>query len=140
MNILLFDIDGVLVHPGGYREALMRTINFFSQAMGWGASLPDEDVSLVFEAHGITNEWDMTAIFLAGLFCASWEESPGLRLPSSVPTALEEVRARSVPPQQIKYEQLARHVAAEMRPGEIPSLAASRVFARNLSGTVEHQI
>ena len=134
-NVYLLDVDGVLLHPGGYREALNRTINHFSQAMGWGDCAPEDATALVFEANGIINEWDMSAICLAALFGAVWQHDPGLQLPCSVPAALALVRGRSVPPQRVDFAQTARIVAAEMRPGEYPALAAPRAFSCALNSS-----
>ncbi len=69
VNIFLLDIDGVLVKPGGYRTALHRTIAFFLQQL----ELPEnfnltEDEIGIFEAHGITSEWDMIPLTFASLF------------------------------------------------------------------------
>ena len=134
-SVYLLDVDGVLLHPGGYREALNRTINHFSQAMGWGDCAPEDATALVFEANGIINEWDMSAICLAALFGAVWQHDPGLQLPCSVPAALALVRGRSVPPQRVDFAQTARIVAAEMRPGEYPALAAPRAFSCALNSS-----
>ncbi|MDP7346455.1 MAG: hypothetical protein QF690_05345, partial [Anaerolineales bacterium] len=134
-NVYLLDVDGVLLHPGGYREALNRTINHFSQAMGWGDCAPEDATALVFEANGIINEWDMSAICLAALFGAAWQHDPGLQLPRSVPAALALVRGRGVPPQRVDFAQTARNVAAEMRPGEYPALAAPRAFSCALNSS-----
>lgn len=130
INIFLFDIDGVLLYPGGYRVALERTINYCSQAMGWGNCAPEENTTSIFEAHGITNEWDMSAICLAGLFSAAWHESPSMQFPSSVPAALAMVRENAIPTQKVDYAHLAREISNEMRPSEHPALAAPRVFSR----------
>ena len=131
-SVYLLDVDGVLVYPGGYREALNRTINHFSQAMGWGNCAPKDATALIFEAHGITNEWDMSAICLSTLFLEAWRHIPDLQLPCSVPDALTVVRTLGVPKQSTNFAQMARRVAAEMRTGEYPALAAPRVFSRML--------
>jgi len=134
-SVYLLDVDGVLIYPGGYREALNRTINYFSQAMGWGDCAPKDATALVFEAHGITNEWDMSAICLAALLVEAWRHNPDLQLPRSVPDALTAVRIRGVPRQPTNFAQMARSVAAEMRTEEYPALAAPRVFSRVLNSS-----
>ncbi|MDP6793266.1 MAG: hypothetical protein QF660_04340, partial [Anaerolineales bacterium] len=134
-SVYLLDVDGVLLYPGGYREALNRTINHFSRAMGWGDCAPMDTTTLVFEAHGITNEWDTSAICLAAMFVAAWQHSPDLQLPRSVPAALAAVRTCGVPVQRVDFAQTARMVAAEMRAGEYPALAAPRVFSRALNSS-----
>ncbi|MEW6650071.1 MAG: hypothetical protein AB1453_07770 [Chloroflexota bacterium] len=65
----LFDIDGVLVQPMGYRHALQSTLAYYFQQMGLPAGfLPDEDEIGFFEANRITSEWDMIPICLAAVF------------------------------------------------------------------------
>lgn len=64
-NVFLFDLDGVLVRPGGYRAAVRETVNYFSRQLGLGAMAPDDDTVAIFEAQGITCEWDMIPILIA---------------------------------------------------------------------------
>lgn len=63
-RIILFDVDGVLITPGGYRKALNDTIASFLQQLGQPQLQPDESVFEHFEALGITSEWDMVPLFL----------------------------------------------------------------------------
>lgn len=64
-TVFLFDMDGVLVKPGGYRAAVRATINYFSNRLGLGDIAPDDATIALFEAEGITSEWDMVPIVLA---------------------------------------------------------------------------
>ena len=64
-KIALFDIDGVLVRPGGYRAAVVATLGVFSQRMGVPGLQPGEENLGLLEAMGITNEWDMIPLLLA---------------------------------------------------------------------------
>lgn len=64
-NLALFDLDGVLIKPGGYRAAVKATINHFSQAMRMGDQAPEESDIALLEAYGVTSEWDMVPIFVA---------------------------------------------------------------------------
>jgi len=68
-NIFLLDIDGVLVKPGGYRTALHRTIAFFLEQLGLPDyfNLTEEEIG-IFEANGITSEWDMIPLTFATIF------------------------------------------------------------------------
>ena len=60
-KIILLDIDGVLVHPGGYRAALRATVHRFID--------PDfqiqEDLLTSMEKRGIASEWDMSPLIIA---------------------------------------------------------------------------
>lgn len=67
--VFLFDIDGVLIEPFGYRHAMRSTLEYYYHQMGLPTSfLPLEDEIGYFEAHRITSEWDMIPICLAGIF------------------------------------------------------------------------
>ncbi len=63
--IFLFDLDGVLIKPGGYRKAVNATLSDLQKWCGFTANNLTEADLLLFEAAGITNEWDMIALTLA---------------------------------------------------------------------------
>lgn len=64
--IFLFDIDGVLVEPAGYRAAVHATLRHFLAPAGIPACLlPDDEILQDFEASGLTSEWDMVPVRLA---------------------------------------------------------------------------
>lgn len=67
VTVTLFDLDGVLIRPGGYRAAVKATVNYFAHCMGLGDLAPEENELAFFEAHGVTSEWDMVPICLAFL-------------------------------------------------------------------------
>jgi hypothetical protein len=59
MNILLFDVDGVLIEDGGYYAALIKTLAYFNRLLGADPivfGLPDRDQ---FQSRGYVNEWDL---------------------------------------------------------------------------------
>jgi len=64
-RIILLDIDGVLVQPGGYRAALRATVKRFI-----GDYVIEEDVPVSMEKRGISSEWDMSPLIIA----AYWED------------------------------------------------------------------
>lgn len=65
--VLLFDLDGVLIKPGGYRAASRDTLDYFVQKMGIDVHLPGEDIFSRFESAAITNEWDMVPLTLCSI-------------------------------------------------------------------------
>ncbi len=98
-------MDSVLLHPGGYRAALIATINHFSTSMGLGELAPTVEEIEAFEAVGITSEWDSAPISVAAI-------------------ALAPLAGR-----RPDYVSLARRVAAEWRRGEYPAEAAYRIIS-----------
>ncbi len=52
-KIILLDIDGVLVTPGGYRAALHSTLNHFATLMGVPHFDFHEEQIAELEKHGI---------------------------------------------------------------------------------------
>lgn len=75
-SVLLFDMDGVLLTPGGYHRALQDTVAFLGRCLGFAdSSLSQEQIHLL-EAAGITNEWDTAAICLAVLVDELWGRAP----------------------------------------------------------------
>ena len=85
MKIFLFDMDGVLLEPRGYHEALIETVAVVGRALGFRElAITKADIE-VFEASGVTSEWDSTAICTALLMRDAWEISPDNLLPSAPP-------------------------------------------------------
>jgi hypothetical protein len=64
-EIALFDLDGVLVSPGGYRAAAKAAIQYFLELMGIKVAAPDNRIFEHFEAIGISSEWDMVPLTVA---------------------------------------------------------------------------
>lgn len=124
MDLFLFDMDSVLLHPGGYRAALIATVNYFSTAMGLGEMAPTHEEIEAFEAVGITSEWDSAPMCLAALLVAS-----GVRLDGGFLDAVERLRARG--PSDLPrpdYRALAERTRSHARPGELPAEAAYRAL------------
>ena len=81
MEILLLDIDGTLLRPGGYRQALIGTVARTAEILGFGEVLLDEETIATFEVAGVTNGWDSAAICTALLLDRLWQQDSGARLP-----------------------------------------------------------
>ena len=86
-TVLLLDIDGVLVKPGGYRAALHATLNYFVNLMGLPHFEFPEEKLAGFERRGITSEWDMVPLLLGVLWNDILSHYPTMRLPSEVSSA-----------------------------------------------------
>jgi phosphoglycolate phosphatase-like HAD superfamily hydrolase len=69
-TVFLFDVDGVLVHPRGYKEALRDTINYFATRMSIPPLDIRDDIIAEFEALGVTNEWDSAPFGVAAMLMA----------------------------------------------------------------------
>lgn len=63
-NIFLFDIDGVLIKPGGYKQAMQDTCKYILSQGGIEQFSPVADVYACFESQRITSEWDMVPLYL----------------------------------------------------------------------------
>lgn len=90
-TILLLDIDGVLVRPGGYRAALHATLNYFVNLMGLPHFEFSEEKLAGFEKRGITSEWDMVPLLLAVLWEDILSRQPLADLPVDISSAAIEI-------------------------------------------------
>jgi hypothetical protein len=63
-NFLLFDIDGVLINPSGYRKAVYDTTSYFLNKLGFSKISINEEIITTFESIGITSEWDIIPLYL----------------------------------------------------------------------------
>jgi hypothetical protein len=79
-KIFLFDMDGVLLIPGGYHQSLKASVRRIGLASGVpNVELTDDQIAH-FEALSVTNEWDSLAISTALILIKAWEFTPDLRL------------------------------------------------------------
>ena len=90
-KVLLLDIDGVLVRPGGYRAALHATLNYFVNLMGLPHFEFPEEKLAGFEKRGITSEWDMVPLLLGVLWNDILSRQPLPDLPPEVSSAVMEI-------------------------------------------------
>lgn len=127
-TIFLFDIDGVLVEPLGYRRAVHAALAYFARQMGLPDScLPPEDIPALFEAHRVTSEWDMVPVCLAALLDHLAGQLPGLlqELPPTLSAALPVLRRhlQGSPPVDfsIDYAGLIPLLGARLAPGRAPA-------------------
>ena len=142
-RIFLFDIDGVLVHPGGYRAAVRATLGYFLHQMGLPSTMPDgfvesllpgEGVMARFEANRITSEWDMAPISLAIILEAVFEKVPVQVPGGSLAEVLAAVKA-ALPGRagfgldfsHLPYNSTIDRIGSALLPGEIPSQTALRL-------------
>lgn len=65
MNILIFDMDGVLLKPQGYHRALRETVRLAGISTGFGEVLLTDEQIARFEALGISSEWHSSALSMA---------------------------------------------------------------------------
>ncbi|MCF6277892.1 MAG: hypothetical protein L3J16_03985, partial [Anaerolineales bacterium] len=64
-KILIFDMDGVLLRPRGYHQALQDTGRFGAQALGFdNVTISDTEIAQ-FEGLGISSEWHSSAACMA---------------------------------------------------------------------------
>ena len=70
IKVVLLDVDGVLVTPGGYRAALHAVLNYFASLMGAPHFDFHEEKIAELERRGIISEWDMAPLLLG----ATWND------------------------------------------------------------------
>jgi hypothetical protein len=126
MNLWLFDLDGVLVHPGGYREALRRTVAHFSREAGYPEQPLEEPTIEAFEAQGITCEWDIAGICLMAQIFSIWRANPALHLPAEWESCLLGLRSEALTRPLPDFAQWARQAGAPG--GATPSASAVKLF------------
>jgi hypothetical protein len=113
-RIILLDIDGVLVQPGGYRAALRATVQRFV-----GEFHIEEDLLTELEKRGISSEWDMSPLIIA----AYWEDvlsrQPMSGLSNDVAIAAKQIQSQRVDrPKQLHIPEF------ELATGQYPAETA----------------
>jgi hypothetical protein len=90
-KVILLDIDGVLVHHGGYRAALHATLNHFASLMGLSRFDFPEEILSELEKREISSEWDMVPLLLGTLWNDILYHRPDLHLPADLSSAAVEI-------------------------------------------------
>lgn len=124
MRILLLDLDGVLLQIGGYHAVFREVVSLVARAFGFGEMRLSQETIDLFEAAGITSEWDSSAICAALLLDRAWELFPSLTLPREPP--LPALPSHSLAPPD--FEAFARSMVAAGGHGLSPVLRAERAL------------
>ncbi|MCL4274797.1 MAG: hypothetical protein KJZ77_13075 [Anaerolineales bacterium] len=103
-KIILLDVDGVLVTPGGYRAALHATLNHFAHLMEASQYNLEEEQLSEFEKRGIFSEWDMTPLLIGAMWNEVLSHHPGVRLPANLTAAAKEIG------QDLNHKHLPEHL------------------------------
>lgn len=109
-TLLLFDVDGVLIHPKGYKIALQATIDYFAEQMGFPLMGLSFDEIAVYEACGMTNEWDSAAFSVGALIGSAFTSSHGLKWDNFEDT-LSAIRDAKISINRPDFVTLAKQVA-----------------------------
>ncbi len=83
-TILLFDMDGVLLHPKGYHQALQEVVAQTGSLLGFARVSLAATAIAAFEAAGATSEWDSSAICAALLLARLYEHDPQAVMPGDL--------------------------------------------------------
>ncbi len=127
-TLILLDVDGVLVHPLGYKEALRATVDHFAAQMGQPAPRVTYDEIAVFEACGLTNEWDSVAMCVSELLLSALTLRPDLRR-ETLQATFEAIRAADLRLPRPHFAAAARAIAR----AQTDSVHPARVHLQLLS-------
>ncbi|MEW6578285.1 MAG: hypothetical protein AB1435_03725 [Chloroflexota bacterium] len=119
-TLILLDVDGVLVHPVGYKTALRTLVNRLAARMGQPPLGPTEDEIAVFEACGLTNEWDSGAMCVSALLLAALERAPALRR-DTLEAAFDAIGAAGIALDRPDFIAEARAIARHDSDGRYPA-------------------
>ncbi len=136
-TLLLFDIDGVLIYPNGYKVALRTTIDHFASVMGLPAQALTNDEIATFEACGITNEWDSAPLCVGAMLAAALAEKPDLT-GGTFDLTLKALRESGVSIDRPDFEHLARQVRERLSDSVRPAPAALEILRERAGAQLGH--
>jgi hypothetical protein len=119
-TLILFDVDGVLIHPVGYRVALRALVDYFALQMGQPAMGPSDDEIAVFEACGLTNEWDSGAMCVSAMLLAALETRPDARR-ATLEDTFAAIRGAGVQFPRPDFTSTAHEIARHHPDGHLPA-------------------
>ena len=95
MELLLLDMDGVLLHPNGYHEALRDNVRMWADALGFEGADLSRDAIHFFESAGVSAEWVSGSMCVGLMMVERWKHEPALQIPSSLHPLRSPVLRRS---------------------------------------------
>ena len=126
-TLLLFDVDGVLIHPKGYKVALQATVDYFAEQMGLPPVELTFDEIAVFEACGLTNEWDSAAFSVGALLCGAFASENGFKR-DTFDDVFSSIRDAQLNINRPDFVMLAKQVADINRHHETPTVICRDVL------------
>ncbi len=126
IKIFLFDVDGVLLHPRGYRAATADTLRYFCRQMNLPDILPGESVIALYESLGITCEWDHVPLGLAAILNVA---AQGRLLPAlTLPAAMNWIAVQNGTAGAVDFTSLVERLPRYLIPGEALSDSLVNTF------------
>ena len=136
-TIVLFDIDGVLVQPAGYRAAVKATMDYFLDRLGVERAVFSEEIAVLFEALGVTSEWDMVPISLVVVLEAVFTTNPPERDLNSLLDVLRWTRGKGFSI-QLNLRKAVEDLSPRFLKAEIPSEALLRSLQADKGSDFAH--
>jgi len=134
-TLFLFDVDGVLIYPKAYKEAMIATINTFADQMGQQPVDITYDEIAEFEAQSITNEWDSVAMCVAlMLIDASTQDSSVVEY--TFHGMLDKIKYGGVKVRRPDFGGFAREVGDEHKKWLPPSLTALKLLKKRTDSSM----
>jgi hypothetical protein len=133
ITLFLFDVDGVLLYPAGYKVALRATLDHFAEAMGQPPIALTFDEIAIFEACGVTNEWDSAPMCLGALLVDALARQPDL-LRADVSQTVEAIRGSGLQIARPDFAALAREVLDHRPSDSAPTATIHRLLAERADG------
>jgi hypothetical protein len=126
-TLFLFDVDGVLIHPRGYKEALRAALDYFATQMGQPPIDLTYDEIADFEAAGITNEWDSLPMCISAMLIDALSQHPNLPR-SGFAAMVAAIRDKGIQIQRLDFSGLAYEVMENNPDGEAPTVVIRRTM------------
>ena len=126
-SILLFDLDGVLIYPGGYKAAFRATLKSLLLEMHVPFYMPTQEIYETFESVGIGSEWDMLPITFVIIMDHIIPLIPEIKDLHSIEDCIEVISKHDLPEETIEYRQIVKAISPLFSASDMP-----------LNGLIEH--
>ncbi len=133
-QIVLLDLDGTLIYPGGYRAAYAATLRDLLAVMNLDPLWPEHEIQEHFESLSVNSEWDMLPITVAILLEVVYQALPQLAVPGTLSEAIEQLRQVETSHLRIDYREYLTRLMPYLWEGETPSIGVLN-SANGIAGT-----
>lgn len=129
MQILIFDMDGVLLESKGYHRALQETMRLVSLSLGFEEFILSNDAISRFEALGISSEFQSSALCMALMMIEA--QKRGMR-----PSYSDRVRLQTENLQKFALDPAKLFAFIAAQPIEIPAMNRSLIAIEQVAQNI----
>ncbi len=136
-KLILFDVDGVLIYPKAYKEAMIDSVNWCADQMGQSPVDLTLDEIHQFEANSITNEWESLPMCVSLLVFDAVQQDPSI-IGSTIQETFDNICTTNMKLTRPDFAAFADEVGASQNGDRLAAHTAGRLLKARSQPEIHH--